>query len=63
MTKVLSSRGYNVLKVYLSPDELETIKNELTVSPYVPEDYAQARPTPFKLYQESATRIYQNIMV
>ena len=58
MTKVLSSRGYNVLKVYLSPDELETIKNELTVSPYVPEDYAQARPTPFKLYQESATRIY-----
>jgi superfamily II DNA or RNA helicase len=58
MCKILSSRGYNVLKENLSLDELETMKSELTVAPFVPEDYAQVRPIPFKLYQESATRIY-----
>ena len=58
MTKVLSSRGYNIIKDSLSQKELDAIKNELTVAPYVPEDFAMNRPQPFKLYQESSTRIY-----
>jgi len=58
MSRVLSSRGYNILKESLSPDDLAAIKQELTVAPYVPEDYAQSRPTPFKVYQESSSRIY-----
>lgn len=57
-TKVLSSRGYNISKDSLSGDDLQTIKEDLTVMPYVPEDFAQSRPEPFKLYQESSTRIY-----
>lgn len=58
MTKVLSSRGYNVSKEFLTEEQLKKIKNDLTVSPYIPEDFVQNRPTPFKLYQESSTRIY-----
>lgn len=57
-TKVLSSRGYNISKDSLSVDDLQTIKEDLTVMPYVPEDFAQSRPEPFKLYQESSTKIY-----
>lgn len=56
--KVLSARGYNIVKDSLTADELQGIKEELTVSPYVPEDFAQSRPEPFKLYQESSSRIY-----
>ena len=59
MSKVLSSRGYNILKDCIPEKELSAIKKELTVAPFVPEDYAQVvRPTPFKLYQESSTRLY-----
>lgn len=57
-TKVLSTRGYNVAKECLTESDLAKIKEELTVAPYVPEDFAQNRPEPFKLYQESSSRIY-----
>lgn len=59
MAKCLSARGYSVLKESLSHDELDSIRKELSVAPYVPEDYSQIiKPTPFKLYQESSTRLY-----
>jgi superfamily II DNA or RNA helicase len=58
MSKILSSRGYNVPKELLSDEKLKKIKEELTVSPYIPEDFAQNRPAPFKLFQESATKLY-----
>jgi superfamily II DNA or RNA helicase len=58
MTKILSSRGYNVPKDLLTEQDMKEMKDELTVSAYVPEDFAQNRPQPFKLYQESSTRIY-----
>lgn len=58
MTKVLSTRGYNILKETVPLEQLNAIKKELTVSPYVPEDFAMNRPEPFKLFQESSSRIY-----
>jgi superfamily II DNA or RNA helicase len=58
MSKILSSRGYYVPKELLSDEQLQNIKAELTVSPYIPEDFAQNRPAPFKLFQESSTKLY-----
>lgn len=58
MSKILSSRGYNVPKELLSDEQIKKIKEDLTVSPYIPEDFVQNRPTPFKLFQESSTRLY-----
>ena len=58
MAKVLSSRGYNITKDSLTDAQLLDLKEQLTVSPYVPEDFAQNRPEPFKLYQETSSRIY-----
>lgn len=54
----ISYRGYSISKDNLSDEDLKDIKKKLTVSPYVPEGYTQFPPTPFKLYKESATRIY-----
>lgn len=58
MEKLLSTRGYNIAKASLSESELLSVKDELTVKPYIPENFTQCSPKPFKLYQESATRIY-----
>lgn len=58
MAKVLSSRGYNIAKETLTDEQLLDLKEQLTVSPYVPEDFAQNMPKPFKLYQETSSRIY-----
>jgi superfamily II DNA or RNA helicase len=56
--KVLSYRGYNISKELFSNSELQSIKQELTVSPYIPEGYSQLPPVPFRLYQESSKRLY-----
>lgn len=53
----LSTRGYNVLKSELSANEIKSIKDELTVAPYVLPDF-KTKPVPFKLYMESDTRLY-----
>ena len=37
---------------------LEKVKEQLTVTPNIPDDYAQVKPAPFKLYQESSSRLY-----
>jgi superfamily II DNA or RNA helicase len=58
MSKILSSRGYNVPKELLSDEQIMKIKDDLTVAPYIPEDFAQNRPSPFKLFQESSSRLY-----
>lgn len=58
MSKVLSSRGYNIPKELLSGEQIKKIKDDLTVTPYVPEDFAQNRPSPFKLFQESSSKLY-----
>lgn len=54
----LSPRGYNVLKSELTPAELESIKNELSVVPHLPGGLALKSPVPNKLYLESSSKIY-----
>lgn len=58
MNTTLSYRGYYFDKSQLTQEQLENVKNKLTVTPNVPEDYAQNKPKPFKLYQESQTKLY-----
>lgn len=54
---ILSSRGYAVVKKYTSFQDLTRIKKELTVAPYVNENFA-AKPSPFPIYLESHKKLY-----
>lgn len=56
--KILSYRGYNVSKDLFTTTELMDIKKELTVMPYIPEGYNQNQVNPFRLYQETTSKIY-----
>jgi superfamily II DNA or RNA helicase len=59
MSRTLTARGYSIAKDTISDEELGQLKKELKVSPYVPDDYAvMSKPVSFKLYRESATRMY-----
>lgn len=60
MSKRLTQRGYAIPKAALTPVELEAIKDELTVSPYVPKDFQipGTQPPRYSLYLESANTIY-----
>lgn len=53
----ISSRGYSIRKEDLDLRKLEELKDELTVAAFVPMD-TNMRPPPFKLYMESAQKIY-----
>ena len=58
-TKVLTSKGYAVLKTSISTDELDKIRKELTMSPIVLTRYAGAAGSlSFPIYQESPSRLY-----
>jgi superfamily II DNA or RNA helicase len=54
----LSRRGYTVLKNQLDDNQIKGIKKDLTVAPYVPEDYQMGPKVQFKLFLESNTKIY-----
>jgi len=57
----ISSRGYSILKDEYEDKDITTIREELTVAPYVIPDYAGpngAKQTPYKLYKESKTKLY-----
>jgi superfamily II DNA or RNA helicase len=56
--KTISYRGYSISKESLGDEELKNLKKQLTVIPFIPDGYTQLPPVPFKLYKESATRIY-----
>lgn len=53
---VLSTRGYNILKESLSPDDLDAVRSELTVTPF--SIGMRQKSIPNVLYLESETRIY-----
>lgn len=53
----LSSRGYSINKDDLGLRKLEDVRDELTVSAFVPMD-TSLKPPPFKLYLESQAKIY-----
>jgi superfamily II DNA or RNA helicase len=42
----------------MTEEEINKIKQELSVSPYICQDYVNQRPKPFKLYQESESKLY-----
>ena len=56
-TKVLTARGYSIEKTTLSADDVKAIKAELTVSPFIPSNFATPA-TKFKLWTESPSRYY-----
>lgn len=57
MDTVLSNRGYGVELNSLSEEELDSLKNELTVKPSIMEDYSDS-VEPFPVYKISKKRIY-----
>ena len=55
--KVLTKRGYSIKKAEWTTKELNDIRKQLTVSPYIPTDYGP-RPDPFRIYLESENTMY-----
>ncbi len=49
----LSRQGYVIRKNKFTPEEIENIKKELTVTPNVPPGYQQGKPESFLLYKEN----------
>lgn len=54
----LSRRGYSVFKSDLTEEQLKEVKNDLTVSPYIPESYKVGKTPSFKVYLESTSKLY-----
>jgi len=55
----LSSQGYAIYKNRISPTELESIKNDLTITPFKVPGYGSEEDTePYKLYKENPEKIY-----
>lgn len=50
---ILSKEGYLINKSNLSNDELEEIRKELTVQPFVPYVFGNEKPESFTVYQEN----------
>lgn len=59
-SKFISGQGYSVLKSSVSNEDLMSVKEELTVKPYMPQDFEMISggAKAFKLYQESPNKIY-----
>lgn len=54
MQSYISPQGYSIVKDSITAEQLESIKNDLTVKPHVYNGEANA----FKVYQEGPTKIY-----
>jgi len=55
----ISSQGYSIYKSKISNDELEKIKSDLTIKPFVSQGYGNLEDvTPYKLYKENSEKIY-----
>ena len=57
MTTYLGSKGYTIYKSALTINELNTIKKELTVKPYVPKN-SMIKVESFPVFRESKKKIY-----
>ncbi len=55
-SKIITSYGYSIEKAALDPDDLTTIKSDLTMEPKGPPAYQKSNS--FPIYAESRTRIY-----
>jgi superfamily II DNA or RNA helicase len=58
LTTSLTTRGYTVKKDELTFEQIQNVLSELTVTPFSPIDFMLSKPKPFKLYQESKTKLY-----
>ncbi len=58
MNTFLSSQGYSLYKKDLTDEQINKIKSELSVSPFVPLDFDFIPVSSFKLYTESENKIY-----
>ena len=54
---VLTKRGYSIIKEHLSIYELEQLKKDLLVKPYVNEEYGAA-PEAYPIYLESEKKLF-----
>ena len=55
----LSSQGYAIYKSKISPLELKTIQDDLSITPYVCPGYGSEEDiTPYKIYKENIEKIY-----
>ena len=54
---ILTKRGYSIVKSLFTLDELTKIREDLTVKPYVNEDYGPTA-TPYPIYLESEKKLY-----
>jgi len=55
----LSSQGYAIYKNKISPLELKTIQDDLSITPYVCPGYGSEEDiTPYKIYKENTEKIY-----
>ena len=57
-TRYLSTRGYVIHKETLSEKEHQSIKDELTVTPFTVDGYGQVDEVIFKTFMESKTKFY-----
>ena len=55
--RILTKRGYAIIKKHYNLKELTEIKSDLMVKPYVNEEYG-ASPDPYPIYLESEKKIY-----
>lgn len=58
MNTYIGRRGYVIKKDDVSDSELQSIKKELTVTPYIPEDFKIAPPKAFRVYLESKSSLF-----
>jgi superfamily II DNA or RNA helicase len=58
MKTQISKKGYSIFLNSIKKDELEVLKNQLTVKPIVLSDYDFGEDTTFPVYRLSDTRIY-----
>lgn len=57
--KYLSANGYSIHKDDLLQEDLQAVKDELSVKPFLPQGFEEISTIkPFKLYQEGPTKIY-----
>lgn len=57
--KALSSQGYSVYKNEVCQDDLDTVKAELSVKPFLPQQFEEMSTVqPFKLFLEGPNKMY-----
>ena len=54
----LNRRGYSIVKTEYSNEELDQIREKLTATPFVVDDFGNGKNRSFKLYLESENKIY-----